>query len=84
MRYTAGYHLFDHATNENVLDELKADPVEKQLAQHKQKWLHHVSWMENIRYPKQLLHCRPIGRRRRRRRRRRRSYGNVKLFLCFK
>jgi len=40
------------------------DPVENKSAQHKQKWLNHVSRMEDIGYPKEILDCRPIGRRR--------------------
>jgi hypothetical protein len=39
MRCTAGYNLLDHRRNENILQE----------------WLNHVSRMEDIRYPMQLL-----------------------------
>jgi hypothetical protein len=49
----------------DILEELKVDPVRNKLAQDKQKWLDHVSRLEAIRYLKQLLHCRPIGRRNR-------------------
>jgi hypothetical protein len=54
VRPTAGYSLLDHGRNENedILDKLKVDPVERKLAQYKQKWLYHVSRMEDIRYPK--------------------------------
>jgi hypothetical protein len=38
-----------------ILEELKMDPIKKKLAQYKQKLLNHVSRMEDIRYPKQLL-----------------------------
>jgi hypothetical protein len=68
MRSTARYSLLDHSRNEDILEEFKVNPAEK-LAQYKQKWLNHVSRMEDIRYPKQLLDYRPIGRRRRRPRR---------------
>jgi hypothetical protein len=36
-------------------NELGADPVENILAQYKQEWLNHISRMEDIRCPKQLL-----------------------------
>jgi len=36
--------------------------VERKLAQYKQKWLNHVSRMEDIRYPEQVLDCRHVGR----------------------
>jgi len=38
--------------------------VKNKLAQYKQKWLNHVSRVEDIRYQKQILDYRPIGRRR--------------------
>jgi hypothetical protein len=37
----------DHK-NEDSLEELKVDPVEKKLAQYKQERLHHASRMEDI------------------------------------
>jgi len=39
------------------------DPFENKVAQYKQKWLNRVSSMEDIRYSKQLLGYRPVGRR---------------------
>jgi hypothetical protein len=62
MRSTTGYSSLDHRRNEDVLEELKVDPVEKKLAQYKQKWLNHVSRTEDIRYPEQFLNNRPIVR----------------------
>jgi hypothetical protein len=38
-------------------------PVETKLAQYTQRWLNRVSKMEHIRYRKQFLDYRPIGRR---------------------
>jgi len=52
----------EHKRNENI-SELKVDPLEKKLAQCKQKCLNHVSRIQDIRYPKNLLDYRPIGRR---------------------
>jgi hypothetical protein len=45
---TAEYGLLDHRKNGCILD-LKVDPVEKKLAQYKQKWSTHVSRSEAIR-----------------------------------
>jgi len=44
--------------------ELKADSVEKKLAQYKQELLNHISSEEDIRYPKLLLNYWPVGKRR--------------------
>jgi len=54
-RRTAGYSLLDHRRNDDILEKLKADPVENKLPQYKQKLLNHVSRLEDIRCPKQLL-----------------------------
>jgi len=70
MRRTARYGLLDNRRNEDILEELKVDPVEKKLAQYKQKWLNHVSRMEDTGYQKRLFDYPPTERRRRRRRRR--------------
>jgi hypothetical protein len=43
MRHTAGYSLLDHRRNEDILEEFNVDPIEKKLAQCKQKCLNHVS-----------------------------------------
>jgi hypothetical protein len=34
MRRIAGYSLLDHRRNENILEELYVDPVEKKLAKY--------------------------------------------------
>jgi hypothetical protein len=47
----AGYNLLNHR-NENGLQELKVDLVEKELAKYKQKWINHVGRMEDIRHKK--------------------------------
>jgi hypothetical protein len=48
MGRTAGYNLLDYRRNGYILEELKVDPYEKKLTQYKQKWLNHVSRMEDI------------------------------------
>jgi hypothetical protein len=47
-RPTPGYSLSDHRRNENVLGEFKVDPDKRKLAQYKQKYLNHVSRLEDI------------------------------------
>jgi len=37
MRRITGYSLLDHKKNEDILEELKVDPIENKLAQCKQK-----------------------------------------------
>jgi len=49
---------YSRGRNEDVLAELKVDPVQKKSAQCEQNWLNDVSKMEDIRYREQLLHCR--------------------------
>jgi hypothetical protein len=36
-------YILYHGKDEDILEELTADPVEIKLAQYKQKWLNHVS-----------------------------------------
>jgi hypothetical protein len=55
MGHTAVYSLLDCRRND-ILEELKSKPSQKKkLAQYKEEWLNHVTRMEDIRYPKQLL-----------------------------
>jgi hypothetical protein len=62
MRRTVGYSLLDHRRDEDILQEFKKHSFEKKVAQYKQNLLNHVSRMEDIRYTKHLLDCRPVGR----------------------
>jgi len=41
FRRTAGYTLFDHKSNEEILEELKIEPVDEKL-RCKSNWLWHV------------------------------------------
>jgi hypothetical protein len=50
-------------SRDKIHEELRVDPVERKFTQYKQKWLNNVSRMEDVRYTKQLLDYRPIGRR---------------------
>jgi hypothetical protein len=59
----AGNNSFDLIRTEDILDEIKVDPVDKKLTQYKRNLLNLVRGMEDINYPKRLLDYRPIGRR---------------------
>ena len=42
FRRTAGYTLFDHRRNEEILEEMKVEPFDKKLRRYKSDWLRHV------------------------------------------
>jgi hypothetical protein len=42
------YSLLDHRRNEDILEDLKAEPGGNKLAQYKQKGLNHVSNMNTL------------------------------------
>jgi len=49
FRRTAGYKLFEHKKNEEILKELKVEPVDKKLRRYKSNWLQYVARMTNNR-----------------------------------
>jgi hypothetical protein len=61
FRRTAGYTLFEHKKNEEILEELKVEPVDKKLRRCKSNWLQHVARMTNNRTTKVMLNYRPNG-----------------------
>jgi hypothetical protein len=64
FRRTAGYTLFDHKVNEEILEELRVEPVEGELIRYKSNWLRHVTRMNSSRMAEIVLNCRPNGGRR--------------------
>jgi hypothetical protein len=58
-RRIAGYTLFDHKRNEDILEELKVEPVDEKLRRYKSHWLRHVTRMNNNKMPKIRLNYRP-------------------------
>jgi hypothetical protein len=52
FRRTASYTLFDHKSNEEILEELKIEPVDEKLRRYKSNWLRHVTRMDSNRMPK--------------------------------
>ena len=61
---TAGYTLLDHRRNEEILEELKAEPADEKLSRYISNLLRHATRMDSNRMPKIMLNCRPNGRRR--------------------
>jgi len=64
FRRTAGYTLSDHKRNEEILEELKVQPVDEKLRRYKSNWLRQVTRTHNNSMPKVMLNYRPTGRRR--------------------
>jgi hypothetical protein len=52
FRITIGYTLFDHKSNEEILEELKTEPADEKLSRYKSNWLRHVTRMDSNRMPK--------------------------------
>jgi hypothetical protein len=59
----AGNTLVDHSRDEELLEELKVEPVDKKLRRYKSNWLRHVTSMNSNRMPKIMLYYRSNGRR---------------------
>ena len=55
--------VFDHTRNEEILEELKVEPVDQKLRRYKSNWLRHVTRMDSSRMARIVLNCRPNGRR---------------------
>jgi len=52
FRRTAGYILLDNKSNEEILEELKIEPVDEKLRRYTSNWLRHVTRMDSNRMPK--------------------------------
>jgi hypothetical protein len=53
-------NLDEHNRNEEILEELKIEPVGEKLRKFKSNWLRHVTRVSD-RMPKIMLKCRPNG-----------------------
>jgi hypothetical protein len=60
---TAGYTIFYHRRNEEFLEQLKEEPVDKKLRRQKSNWLWKATNINN-RMPKIILNYGSNGRRR--------------------
>jgi hypothetical protein len=63
MRKTAGLTLLDHKRNEDILKNLKIEPVSKFLQNYRANWKEHIERMESSRIPNNLLNYRRHGKR---------------------
>jgi hypothetical protein len=61
MRKTAGLTLWDHKRNEEILKNLKVEPIFKFIQNYRANWKEHIERMDSIRTPNNLLNYRPHG-----------------------
>jgi len=61
---TAGYTLFDHTRDEEILEGLKVEPVDLKRRRYKSNLLRHVTRTNSSTMTKILMNCRPNRRRR--------------------
>jgi hypothetical protein len=57
MRRTAGYTLLDRKKSEDILQELKVDPIMDFVQEYRKSWKEHVIRMNNNRLPKNVRVC---------------------------
>jgi hypothetical protein len=63
MSKTAGLTLWDHKRNEEILKNLKVEPVSKFIQNCRANWKEHIERMESNRIPNNLLNYKPHGKR---------------------
>jgi hypothetical protein len=63
MRKTAGLTLWDHKRNEEILKNLKVEPVSKFIQSYRANWKERIERMDSSRIPNSLLNYRPHGKR---------------------
>jgi len=59
FRIIAGYTLFDHKRNGEILEELKVELVDKKLRRYKSNCVWHVTRMNSNRMPEVILNYKP-------------------------
>jgi hypothetical protein len=62
-RRAARFILFGHRRNEEIMVELKVEPVDEKLRRYKSNMIRHVTRMNSSRVSKIMLNYRPNGRR---------------------
>jgi hypothetical protein len=65
MRTTAKYIWSDYNRNDDMLKELKTEPVMGKILKYKNNWIQHVNRIQRDRIPKLLKNYKPRGRRNR-------------------
>jgi hypothetical protein len=63
MRKTAGFTILDHKRNEELLENLKVEPVSKFIQNYRANWKDHSERIDSNRIPNKVLHYRPHGKR---------------------
>jgi hypothetical protein len=63
MRKTAGFTLWDHKRNEEILKSLKAEPISKFIQNYWANWKKHIERMDSSRITNNLFNYRPHGKR---------------------
>jgi hypothetical protein len=63
MRKTAGFTLWDHKRNEQVLKSLKVGTNFKFIQNYRVNWKEHTERMDSSRIPNNLFNYRPHGKR---------------------
>jgi hypothetical protein len=63
MKKTAGLTLWDHKRNEEILQNLKVEPISKFIQNYRANWKEHIGRMYSSRIPNNLLNYRPHGKR---------------------
>jgi hypothetical protein len=58
------YTLFDHRRSEEILEEMKIEPVDEKLNRYKSNSLRHVKRINKNRMPKIMVNYKPDGHRR--------------------
>jgi hypothetical protein len=65
IRTTVKYILRDYKRNNDVMKELKTEPVMGKILEYKNNWIQHVNRMQRDRIPKLLKNYKPRGTRNR-------------------
>jgi hypothetical protein len=63
MRKTAKYTWQDHKINQEIMNELKTNPVLEKINNYKEKWIQHVHRMERSILPCAILNYQSSGKR---------------------
>jgi hypothetical protein len=63
MRQTAGYTKWNLKKNEEVLKELKVEPILDYICIYQNNWREHVNRMSRTRIPKAIMYYQPKGKR---------------------
>jgi hypothetical protein len=61
VRKTTGLTLLDHKRNEEILKNLKVEPVSRFIQNYHANWKDHIQRIDYNRVPNKFLHYRPHG-----------------------